>query len=537
MTKEEFIAKAQKIHGDKYDYSLVPSVVRTIDNVNIICPIHGVFKQNARAHYRQSGCPKCTNEERGRKYRMSIEEFIQKSREHHGDKYDYSLIKEPFKANSEVEIICPIHGVFKQNARAHYRKSGCPKCGNDVRKDKQTRTTEEFIEKAIQKHGHKYDYSHVEYVNNETPMSIICPKHGAFKHTPHEHLRGRGCPKCSWERIGVLNRLTPSRFVEKAREVHGDKYEYHKVKYINNLTPVIITCPIHGDFKQTPGHHLTGQGCWRCRAHLSLFENEVRDYIKSIECNAEFGVRHVLTHFEIDVYSPHAKIGFECDGLYWHSDKNKPKYYHINKTFEAEKQGIQLIHIFEDEWEYKRDICKSLIAKVLGICLNKIAQHHAKLINHEEVKQFLEQNSLIGCQDATLHIGLYSFANDLIAVGSFDDKNDYFEIMQYCERQDVIVENGFKSMVGHFVNRYRPNRLVVKIDKRWANNLQLKGIGFIHIADELPSFKYVKDKRRLTLEEVVADEKWKRKYQERKIPKIYDCGREIWHFSDTTDIS
>ena len=81
MTKEEFIAKAQKIHGDKYDYSLVPSVVRTIDNVNIICPIHCVFKQNARTHYRHSGCPKCTNEERGRKYRMSIEEFIITSQE------------------------------------------------------------------------------------------------------------------------------------------------------------------------------------------------------------------------------------------------------------------------------------------------------------------------------------------------------------------------------------------------------------------------------------------------------------------------
>ena len=381
-----------------------------------------------------------------------------------------------------------------------------------------------------------YDYDKVEYQRSDIPVIITCPKHGDFKQAPRDHLRGQGCAECAAEEGHPSKKKNTQTFIRQARAIHHDYYDYSKVVYQGKDIPIMIICPKHGEFKQTPHMHLSGQGCWKCRAYLSLFENEVRDYIKSIERDAEFGVRNILPHFEIDVYAPSAKIGFECDGLYWHSDRNKLKHYHINKTFEAEKQGIQLIHIFEDEWEYKRDICKSLIAKVLGACPNKIAPCCTKLIGNEETKQFLEQNSLMGCHEATLHIGLYDANNELIAVGSFDDKDDYFEIAQYCERQDAIVENGFQFMRDYFVNRYLPDRLVLKIDKRWKNDLQLKEIGFIHIADELPSFRYVKDKRRLTLEEVLANEKLKRKHQDDTIPRIYDCGKEIWNFSETTDI-
>lgn len=467
---------------------------------------------------------------------MTKGEFINKAKQVHEIKYDYSLIPSIIHTHEQVEIICPIHGKFTQEVRGHLKGQNCPKCAREISASKRQYTLEEFITKANIKHNFYYTYDKVQYQRSDIPIIITCPKHGDFKQAPRDHLRGQGCADCAAEKGHPSKKKDTQTFIRQARVIHHDYYDYSKVIYQGKDTPIVIICPKHGEFKQTPHMHLSGQGCWRCRAHLSLFENEVRDYIKSIECNAEFGVRHVLSHFEIDVYSPHTKIGFECDGVYWHSDKNKPKYYHINKTFEAEKQGIQLIHIFEDEWEYKRDICKSLIAKVLGTCPNKIAQHHAKLIIHEEVKQFLEQNSLIGYQEATLHIGLYTPTNDLVAVESFNDKDDYFEILQYCERQDVIVEDGFQSMRDYFVNRYRPNRLVIKIDKRWKNDLQLKEAGFVHMADELPSFKFVKDKKRLTLEEVLADEKLKRKYQDDTLPKIYDCGQEIWYCSETTDI-
>ena len=462
---------------------------------------------------------------------MTKEEFIAKVTTNHNIKYDYSLIPQKFSTHGRIKIICPIHGEFLQEARRHYKGGNCPKCANIISHEKKRYTTKQFIEKANKKHNGYYNYDKVKYEKSDIPIVITCPKHGDFKQAPRDHLRGQGCAKCAAEKGHPSQKKDTATFIRQAIAMHNGFYDYSQVMYQGKDVPVIIICPKHGEFKQTPHAHLSGQGCWKCRAHLSLFEQEIRGYIKSIENNIEFGNRDLLPHFEIDVYSPQNKVGFECDGLYWHSDKNKPKYYHINKTSEAEKQRIQLIHIFEDEWEYKRDICKSLIAKALSACSNKVTQCCAKLINHEEAKSFLDDNSLNGYQEATLHIGLFS-NGELVAVSSFEDKDKYFELIQYYEKQDAVIENGFKTMFDYFVNRYFPTEVVIRVDKRWKNDLPLEKVGFEHISDELPSFKYVKEKRRLTVQEVVADEKLLMKMQENKLPKIYDCGQEVWKWED-----
>ena len=105
-------------------------------------------------------------------------------------------------------------------------------------------TTEDFISKAIAVHGEKYDYSKVEYVNALTKVTIICPIHGAFEQKPANHLRGHGCPYC-----GGSAKHTTEQFIESARKIHGNKYDYSQVEYVTNRTPVKIICPIHGVFE------------------------------------------------------------------------------------------------------------------------------------------------------------------------------------------------------------------------------------------------------------------------------------------------
>lgn len=125
---------------------------------------------------------------------------------------------------------------------------------------KRVHTTEDFIERAKQVHGDKYDYSFVDYVKSSQKVRIICPKHGEFQQTPNHHLRGRSCPVCSLRQHGET-------FVERARAVHGDRYDYSKVDYVNNYTKVEIICKIHGSFWQKPqGHIISGQGCPKCAA-------------------------------------------------------------------------------------------------------------------------------------------------------------------------------------------------------------------------------------------------------------------------------
>lgn len=121
-------------------------------------------------------------------------------------------------------------------------------------------TIEEFIKRAKEVHGDKYDYSKVEYINTHTKINIICPKHGEFPQTPTKHLSDScGCPKC-----GGNVKLTTEEFIVKARKVHGDKYDYSKVEYLKNNVKIIIICPNHGKFQQTPVSHSGGVGCPIC---------------------------------------------------------------------------------------------------------------------------------------------------------------------------------------------------------------------------------------------------------------------------------
>jgi rubrerythrin len=120
-------------------------------------------------------------------------------------------------------------------------------------------TKDDFIRSARKVHGDKYDYSKVVYKNNKTDVCIICPIHGEFYQTPNSHLKGRGCPIC-----GGTKKSTKEDFIIKAKQVHGDKYDYSKVVYVNNQIKVCIICPIHGEFYQTPKNHLSGQGCPKC---------------------------------------------------------------------------------------------------------------------------------------------------------------------------------------------------------------------------------------------------------------------------------
>lgn len=124
LTQEDFIAKAHRVHGDKYDYSLA-KYTKSVNKVKIICPKHGVFEQTASNHLAGKGCPKCAGN-----VQSNTAEFIAKARRVHGDKYDYSLVNYTKSAN-KVKIICPEHGVFEQEANSHLQGFGCPKCYNE----------------------------------------------------------------------------------------------------------------------------------------------------------------------------------------------------------------------------------------------------------------------------------------------------------------------------------------------------------------------------------------------------------------------
>ena len=373
-TVEQFVEEARAIHGDKYDYSKV-EYENNKKPVCIICPEHGGFWQAPQNHIRQKqGCPICNH----RSYKYTTEEFIQRAREVHGDKYDYSkVVYETGK--KKVCIICPEHGEFWQTPQKHLSGQGCARCYGNVKM-----TQEDFIERANKIHRGKYDYSKVVYDGYEKKVCIICPEHGEFRQTPHSHLAGQGCQECYGNR-----KRTTEEFIELARKVHGDKYDYSKVEYQDNKTPVCIICPEHGEFWQAPYNHIVQhQGCSKCAEELNVSEQRVVSFLKE---NTDYQIVEQyrpewLGQKRIDIYLPEKKVGIEYHG----------------------RQHFGPVDMFGGEEGYKatrrRDEEKYSLCKENGVKLFYISYENQKFLPKEyldtiytENKELLEAINRYGC--------------------------------------------------------------------------------------------------------------------------------------------
>ena len=220
---DEFIRRAREIHGDKYDYSKV-EYINNRTKICIICPVHGEFWQTPNRHLDGQGCPKCGIKKRSAKKTLTTQKFINKAREIHGDKYDYSKV-EYKNAKEKVCIICPKHGEFWQAPSCHLNCNGCPECGKIVCHKKTQLSQEEIIKRFEMVHNKQYDYSKVSYKGKHTKVCIICPVHGEFWQTPHNHLKGNGCPKCRNSHL--------EKFVEKVLTEGNIKFiEKYKTKWL-----------------------------------------------------------------------------------------------------------------------------------------------------------------------------------------------------------------------------------------------------------------------------------------------------------------
>ena len=195
--------------------------------------------------------------------RLTQEVVLVRFKEAHGDRYTYDNMTY-VKAHDKVWITCSVHGDFPQQAQDHWEGHGSKYCNDLACKYNQRDTLEEFIEKAINRHGDRYDYSRVNYTNSNGIVDIICKVHGVFHQLAGVHKSGHGCDECAIEKNANLKRKEESVFIQEAIEMHGDKYIYDNVNYIRIMDKVNITCPIHGSFSQQAHSHLQGHGCDDC---------------------------------------------------------------------------------------------------------------------------------------------------------------------------------------------------------------------------------------------------------------------------------
>ena len=348
---EEFIEKVKKIHNNKYDYSKTLYFADKYD-ITVICPIHGEFEIIAKDHLKGIGCKECT----GKKNRKKI------IRE-----YDWMKPIYPITITPSFNIL----------------------------KSKYKEETDNFIKKAIKVHSNKYDYSKSVIINNNVPVTIICPIHGDFsKTTPYSHLAGRGCPECGKIKAASISKhkiITTDEFIKKSKEINGDKYDYSKTNYTNTRGKVIIICKKHGEFIQRAASHLSERhGCPICK------ESQGEKFVTSIL--NDFNIIFTPQKFFIDLkdkrtlyfdfYLSELNVCIEYDGLqhfkhviYFGVDEQlfiDLQYRDKLKTEYCEKNNIPLLRLtYKDNTKNK---IKSKILDFLEIKESNIITKFLKFI-------------------------------------------------------------------------------------------------------------------------------------------------------------
>ena len=339
--------------------------------------------------------------------RLTKEEFIEKAKELYNDVYDYSLVT--YKNNkTKIEILCPQHGVFLQTPCNHLNGHGCPHCGNQQKGLSNKLSQEQFLEKAKQTHGDRYDYKKTVYDKNDKKIIIICKEHGEFLQTANSHLAGSGCPKCKAEKSRLRETLTQEEFIEKANRIHGNRYKYDKVKYIDGHTKVLITCEKHGDFWQKPCLHLNNkQGCPKCgfervakfqgQENIDHLGNKFGSFIEKCK----------YWNINIDTYHRRKKMGWtEKESLtcpekmslseYRISNyltDNKINYLHNKSLFNVFTEQNLALSISNDKI---KEMCQKIVCKTNNKCqhISSLRYDFIVLDENNKIKFIIEFDGL-----------------------------------------------------------------------------------------------------------------------------------------------
>lgn len=410
--------------------------------------------------------------------RLTQEDFIEKAKKLHGDKYTYENTVYVRSAD-KIEVTCPIHGGFYVTANNHISLSnlcGCPKCYGNKKI-----SAAEFISASQAVHGGKYDYSKVEYVNSQIDVAIICPKHGEFVQSPTRHMAGRGCHAC-----GGTKRQSIEQLIQRAKEAHDDLYDYSLIqKGTRASDSVVIGCPVHGPFTQRLKLHINREyGCPRC-GQKSKREEEVAEFLSEFTA-VELRNKSLLGGKEIDIWLPEFKVGIEFHGLYWHT-YDKVGHLHRQKWELAEKANIRLIQIFSDEWEYKQNIVKNRLLAILGKGeVYNARQLAIKKVNMSEIRSMLEETHIQGAGVSSLNYALFK-GDEVVAVATFGKSRTgamtksavegEWEVIRYASKGRV--RGGFSKLFKQFKADVDPIKVISYCDLRYGNGKLYEATGFL----------------------------------------------------------
>lgn len=359
----------------------------------------------------------------------------------------------------------------------------------------------------------------VEYPGNsleikEKTIQTCLKKYGAANPQQNKDVQEKTRKTCL-TKYGVNYTVQSDIFKEKQRKTNFEKYnvEFTSQKHIpiNSLTilkdkNLLSQCLSNNTVKiiaeklevnpSTIYDYINLHKIVYINPNFSSYEQEIGVWLKSHSINFESNTKKIITPFELDFYIPSQNLAIEFNGLYWHSEMGgKDRTYHLNKTTKCQEKGIRLIHIFEDEWLTKKELCLDLLGRFLNLQnLSVMARKcQIKNVSSKEAKLFLNENHLQGFASASIYLGLYH-NNNLIQLMSFRhsryNKQIEWENIRCCNKVGYKVIGGIQKLWCHFINKYSPKSVVSYCDRRWFLGETYKKLGFSFIKDNAPQYNY-----------------------------------------------
>lgn len=450
----------------------------------------------------------------------------------------------------------------------------CPSCANKKRAKKSTITIESYKSKVKEIFNDEYEILSTEITKLSDKIEIKHNCGNTYTATARNLLRGMGCRICSYKKTGEKqkgkpklhpNIKTTEQFKEDVFKALGEDYSVIG-EYINSYTHIKMKHKCGHEYDVLPHNIISHKTkCPKCTiGSTSEKERELLEFIKSIykeEIQTNNRFKNDDKTFELDIYIPKKKIGIEFNGLYWHSDIKVDKNYHINKTNFFNKLGIRVVQIFEDEWDFKKDIVKIKLKNILGVSDNKrIYARDTKIgdVSKKDKDNFLEKYHIQGKDVSCYYKGLY-YEKELIAVMSFSKpricltgkKENYdYELSRYATSCNIV--GGFSKLLKHCVIEFKIERIQTFADLRWSseiNNVYIRN-GFELDHKSSPSYWYIPKNigirehrfkyRKSQLKKINGFDETKTEIENMKnfgYKVIYDCGNLCYKMTIKKEIS
>jgi len=433
------------------------------------------------------------------------------------------------------------------------------------------KTKETMLKLYGVEHGLQLDYVHKKTVNNRGENFNRENFLERIKKTKKEKYGDKNYNNIEQTKKTLLSRYNVDNILKdkSIREIISKKKLNNVINnYKHGSTIKLLDfgedfCKIHCDVcdgeSEMNRHFFTMRGisgkilCLNCNPYgnkYSSSEKELETFLNGK--NYIKNERNTLSGLELDFYLPDNNLAIEYDGLYWHSELYKDKNYHLNKTVSCKTKGIDLLHVFEDEWVHKPEIVKSIINSRLGVSSKKFYARKCeiKLIDSKTSKEFLNENHIQGGVNSKVNIGLYyndvlislmTFGSKRISLGSKNETGSW-ELLRYCNKINTQVIGAASKLFKFFINNYKPNKITSYSDNRYFTGEIYPLLGFKFVSNTTPSYYYViKDKKyhrynfrkdKLIKDGFDPNKTEKQIMLERKIYRIYDCGNKKWEWSN-----